>query len=103
MLAVERYRRATNRWPKALTDLVPAYLAKVPIDPFDGAPLRYRRLGDGLVIYSVGPDGKDNGGNLDKPDDPQELIIRFDDATKEGTDLGFRLWDVPQRRQLPKR
>lgn len=89
MLAVERYRRAKDRWPEALTDLVPAYLANVPLDPVDGAPLRYRRLADGVVIYSVGPDGQDNGGKLDK------------NPAKPGTDRGFRLWDVPKRRQPP--
>jgi hypothetical protein len=103
MVAVERYRRATNRWPDALIDLVPAYLPSVPLDPFAGTPLHYRRLDDGVVIYSFGPDGKDNGGNLDEPDEPFELIHRWKKATDEGTDLGFRLWDVPQRRQLPKR
>jgi hypothetical protein len=90
MIAVERYRQANNRWPDTLTDLVPTLLPQVPLDPFDGAPLRYRRLDDGVVIYSVGPDGTDNGGKLDK------------NPTKEGTDLGLRLWDVPQRRQPPK-
>jgi hypothetical protein len=91
MLAVERYRRVNNHWPEAMTDLIPAYLAKIPLDPFDGAPLRYRRLDDGVVIYSVGPDGTDNGGKLAK------------DPMKDGTDRGFRLWDVPKRRQPPKR
>jgi hypothetical protein len=90
MLAVERYRRALNRWPDALTDLVPTYLPRVPLDPYDGAPLRYRRLNDGVVIYSVGRDGKDDGGKFDK------------NPVKAGTDRGFRLWDVRQRRQLPK-
>jgi hypothetical protein len=47
-------------------------------------------LDDGVVIYSVGADGKDNGGKLDK------------NPTKDGTDRGFRLWDVPKRRQPPK-
>jgi hypothetical protein len=87
MLAIERYRWANIRWPLALTDLVPANLPQVPLDPFDGAPLRYHRLTDGVVIYSVGPDGKDNGGKLGN------------DPTKEGSDLGFRLWDVAQRRK----
>jgi hypothetical protein len=90
LAALERYRRANQRWPDALVDLVPTYLSDVPLDPFGGAPLRYRRLDDGVVIYSVGPDGKDNGGKLGK------------DPTKEGTDLGLRLWDVRQRRQPPK-
>ena len=90
MVALERYRRANRRWPESLNDLVPTYLPNVPLDPFSGTSLRYRRLDDGVVIYSVGPDGQDNGGNLDK------------NPTKEGTDLGFRLWDVPKRRQPPK-
>jgi hypothetical protein len=90
MLALERYRRANNRWPETLKDLAPAFLAKVPLDPFDAAPLRYRRLDGGVVVYSIGPDGEDNGGKFDR------------DANKPGTDLGFRLWDVPHRRQPPK-
>jgi hypothetical protein len=87
-IAVEHYRQVHNRWPATLADLVPAGLAQVPLDPFDGAALRYRRLEDGVVIYSIGPDGKDNGGKLDK-------------TRLEGSDVGLRLWDVPQRRQLP--
>jgi hypothetical protein len=88
LVAAERYRLKHGRWPAALADLVPDYLPQVPLDPYDGAPLRYRRLDDGVVIYSVGLDGKDDGGNLnrDRPMDP-------------GTDLGFRLWDVARRRQ----
>jgi hypothetical protein len=89
MIAVEHYRRANNRWPGSLTDLVPAHLQEVPLDPYDGAPLRYRRFDEGVVVYSVGPDGQDNGGMLDKV------------ATTAGTDLGFRLWDVQGRRQPP--
>jgi hypothetical protein len=30
---------------------VPQYLKEVPIDPFDGKPLRLRRLSHGLVIF----------------------------------------------------
>jgi len=62
----------------------------VPADLYDGMPLRLRRLEDGLVIYSVGPDGQDNGGHLDRKS-----------PTNPGTDLGFRLWDVAKRRQPP--
>jgi hypothetical protein len=32
----------------------------------DRAPLRYRRLGDGVVIYAVGADRVDNQGTLDE-------------------------------------
>jgi hypothetical protein len=88
MLAVERFRLARGRWPETLNELVPGYLTGVPADPFDGKPLRYRRLGDGVVIYSIGPDGKDDGGNL------SPALGRA-----EGPDLGFRLWDEAARRR----
>ncbi|MEN6578461.1 MAG: hypothetical protein ABFD90_19100 [Phycisphaerales bacterium] len=61
-LAVERHRLATGDVPGQLTDLVPDYLQQVPIDPFDGQPIRYRRTEPGYVLWSVTDDGKDNGG-----------------------------------------
>ena len=61
-LAVEKYRAAKGRLPATLNELVPAYLESVPPDPFDGKPLRFRELSDGFVVYSIGPDGKDNAG-----------------------------------------
>jgi hypothetical protein len=88
LVAAERYRLKHGRWPEALTDLVPDYLRFVPADPYDGAPLRYRRLADGVVSYSVGLDGQDNGGTLD-PSRP----------LSPGTDVGYRLWDIDRRRQ----
>jgi len=87
-LAVERFRISHGHWPDSLTSLVPEYLGKVPLDPFDGKPLRYRLLKDGVIIYSVGPDETDDGGNLDR-----------ENPIKPGTDLGFQLWDVNSRRQ----
>ena len=61
-LAIERYRLATAGLPKTLADLVPAYLDTIPKDPFDANDLRYRTLEAGFIVYSVGEDGKDNGG-----------------------------------------
>jgi hypothetical protein len=90
-LAAERYRRAHGRWPESLDRLTPEWLADVPPDPFTGRPLRSARLADGLVIYSLGYDGKDDGGRLAANWGPNE----------DG-DLGFRLWDVPHRRRPPQ-
>jgi hypothetical protein len=87
-LAVERFRRAKGQWPEKLTDLVPAYLAALPMDPFDGRPLRFNKPNEGAVIYSVGADGQDDGGRF-------ETLNTY----HRGTDLGFRLWDVDKRRQ----
>jgi hypothetical protein len=35
---------------------------ELPFDPYSGKPLRYRREGAGCVLWSVGPDRKDDGG-----------------------------------------
>jgi hypothetical protein len=56
--------------PTSLAELVPAYLAAVPADPFaaGGQPFRYTqhavdREGITPAIYSVAEDGKDDGGD----------------------------------------
>jgi hypothetical protein len=36
----------------------------MPIDPFSGRPLIYRPDGEGYQLYSIGPDGKDDGGQF---------------------------------------
>jgi hypothetical protein len=68
-LAVRLYRADHGgEWPRTLGELVPTYLPSVPADPFDprGGPLRYRPSaaapGGGPVVYSVGRDGTDHGG-----------------------------------------
>lgn len=90
-LAMERYRITNSKWPRKLDELVPEYLAKLPTDPFNGEPLLVGTILGGLVIYSVGPDLQDNNGLIDDSR-----------PTKEGTDIGFRLWEVPKRRQPAK-
>jgi hypothetical protein len=62
-VAVERYRLGhQGGLPENLAALVPEFLPQVPIDPFDGQPLRYHTLSKGYVIYSVGRDRHDDGG-----------------------------------------
>jgi len=61
-LAVERYRLARGELPARLDDLVPEYLKAVLMDPIDGKQLRYKKLEKGYVVYSIGPDGTDDGG-----------------------------------------
>lgn len=78
-LAIEAYRlRNKSKLPAKLADLVPKDLATVPQDPFDGKPFRYRRLETGYVVYSVGPDGKDNEGlkkDRSKHDAPYDVVF----------------------------
>lgn len=62
-IALKRHGKS-NKPPAELSALVPEFLPAIPIDRMDGKPLRYRLNGDGsFLLYSVGTDGKDDGGN----------------------------------------
>lgn len=64
MLAGQLYFRLHGDWPAKLEDLVPEILAELPADPLgkSGETLRLKRDGDDLLIYSVGWNGNDDGG-----------------------------------------
>lgn len=51
-----------GRVPARLDELVPNQLARVPVDPFGSQPLHYVPSGTNWLLYSVGPDGVDDGG-----------------------------------------
>jgi hypothetical protein len=77
--ALERHRLATGAYPGTLAELVPQYLPSIPIDIMDGGPLRYRRIdAGGFRLWSVGVDGRDDGGVEYGPDpkqkDPLDLV-----------------------------
>lgn len=84
-VALERSRLKTGKWPKELKEIDSSLLAAIPTDPFDGAPLRLRVLDDGVVVYSVGPNGRDDSGDLG-------------DRGENSRDFGFRLWDPEKRK-----
>jgi hypothetical protein len=88
-IALERYRQSHDRWPQALDDLCPKFLASIPEDPCTGLPLKYRVSADGVVVFSVGPDGNLGGNFRDRPG-----------GSNSDRSYEFRLWNVPQRRQL---
>ena len=61
-VALKQYKQARGEYPADLAALAPDYLQNIPADPFTGSPPIYRREGDGFVVYSVGADGRDDGG-----------------------------------------
>ncbi len=79
-LAAERFRIANGRFPASLDELVPSLLHEVPLDPFDGKPLRLATTDEGIVIYSVDFNGVDDGGDLQrakKTHDPPDTGCRL--------------------------
>ncbi len=62
-LALRAYRLEHGRYPDGIGEIVPRYLPQVPADPFGaGRPMKYRRTTSSYLLYSVGPDAIDDGG-----------------------------------------
>ncbi|MBX7165610.1 MAG: hypothetical protein K1X74_04615 [Pirellulales bacterium] len=49
--------------PESLEELAPEYLSEVPSDPYTGAPLRLKATDEEWTVYSVGENGRDDGGS----------------------------------------
>lgn len=63
-IALKRYILRYGKPPSSLSALVPEFLSSVPVDYMDGQPVKYRAQPDGgFLLYSVGEDGKDDGGD----------------------------------------
>lgn len=63
--ALERFKNSRGTYPERLEDLMPDFLQKLPHEPFNGKPFRYRRTEDGSYrLYSIGMDLKDDGGTF---------------------------------------
>ncbi len=53
-LAIAAFSRQHGRPPESLDELVPEFLEAVPIDPFDGAPLKYEKEPTQYTVCSAG-------------------------------------------------
>ena len=77
-LALAEYHASEGDYPEQLSELKPAYLKRVPGDLFTGKPVLYRSTDDGYLLYSAGPNRKDDAGrtmSVAKPGD--DLPIRI--------------------------
>lgn len=75
--ALAAYHADQKKYPEKLADLVPKYLPKLHDDLFTDKPLIYKRADAGYLLYSVGVNGKDEGGQS-FGDDPKgdDLVVR---------------------------
>jgi hypothetical protein len=72
-IALRRYELRHGKPPASLAALVPDFLAAPPSDLMDGQPLRYSLNSDGsFVLYSVGEDGQDGGGDSSTADSDKD-------------------------------
>jgi hypothetical protein len=61
-VALKRTELDGHRRPERLDELVPKYLADIPVDELSGKPLHYSPRDGGWRVWSVGRDFKDDGG-----------------------------------------
>ncbi len=62
-IALERYYIAHGEYPASLEVLTPKFMQGIPVDIITGESLRCHATADGrFVLYSVGWNGKDDGG-----------------------------------------
>jgi hypothetical protein len=61
-LAVRIYKAKHKFYPSSLAQLVPDILPELPKDPYTGEDFLYNPRGMTILIYSVGPNLKDDGG-----------------------------------------
>ena len=94
-LAVTAYKAEKGRYPEKIEELVPEYIDRLPIDPYDNQPLKLKHIKGGLDLYSAGYNPK---LDLKRKDDPKEMIHFYlgKDAYEE-----YRL--KPEREKLKQK
>ncbi len=90
-IALERYRLANGSYPTSLTALAPKYLPEIPHDIINGNPLNYSRRDDSFVLYSVGLNQTDDGGQVGLRHGKKETDTVVDH------DQGDWVWAIPSK------
>ncbi len=91
-LALELYHRHHGAWPQTLSDLTPNYLPAVPMDRFDGHPLRYLVREGQPIVYSIGINLEDDGGVPLSPDNLNETARFVPRAKVDARNQDFKEW-----------
>ncbi len=93
IIAILRYNGDTGRYPQNLIQLVTAgYLKQLPMDSFSNKPLVYKKTDDDFILYSVGSNSTDEGGEYSR-DSTGRIRNWWDNG-----DAVF--WPLPKSREL---
>jgi len=89
VLAILRHKRENEEFPRDLSELIKAGNIKVlPMDPYSDKPLVYRKTDDSFLLYSVGENFTDDGG---------EIVRDEEGKVKKWADEGdWVFWPVPK-------
>ena len=91
--ALERYRIANGNYPESLDGIMQVDGKPLPLDIMNGKPVGYRKTPDDrYALWSVGFDGKDEGG--------KRAVDKFRPETTKFQDpkyAGDWVWDFPKQ------
>ena len=67
-LGLKLFKQKNGAYPDTLDKLAPEFLENIPVDPFTGQTLIYRKADAGFILYSLGKNQQDDNGTP-KPTD----------------------------------
>jgi len=92
IVAILRYKKDTGSYPDSLQELKAAgHLKELPMDPYSDKPIIYKKTGENFILYSIGRNFTDDGGQFFYDDRGRPFSL----GTKEAGDWIF--WPVPKR------
>jgi RNA polymerase sigma factor (sigma-70 family) len=81
VVAVRRWQLSHDGAPPSSLDVAvkDAGWSRVPIDPYDDRPIRFAVVGGQPTVYSIGQDGRDDGGTVDNFRSPNsgDVLLRL--------------------------
>lgn len=100
LLALKAYKLEKGKLPATLAELAPEYLDSVPLDDYDGKPMRYNAAKK--VGYSVGKNLKDDGGSGTRAEyvavkrkEAEAAGDKWTDEDQKDAEQQFNEWDQP--------
>lgn len=75
LLAEDHYRQ-NGTYPESLDVFATEFGGAIPADPFSGKPYIYEPNPQGILLYSAGPNGRDDGGRLNYNDGYDDRVWR---------------------------
>jgi len=75
-LALKIYQQKHANYPDSLTSLAPEIIPEIPVDPFTGKDYIYRKEGKGFIVYSIGPNEKDDNGIYDTKKNQDDISFK---------------------------
>ena len=89
VLALARYEKEKSEYPEGLDVLVEAgYLKDIPNDPYSDSTLVYKKTDKSFILYSLGENLSDDGGQVARRDDG---VIK-----QWASDGDWVFWPVPK-------